>query len=172
MATFILGTMPLFFGIGFINSIMGETYKARFLKLAAVAIIYLGISSINGSLIALGSPISLNSITDNFQVVLNTDESSPEQNQNDVTSQNTEINITSHGYAPNYFRVKNNQPVTLTLKTQDVFSCASAFRIPSLGISQNLGPNDSRTITFTPTQKGKIQFNCSMGMYTGIMEVI
>ena len=174
MAVFILGTMPLFFGIGALTSIMGEAFKSKFLKIAAVAVIYLGISSINGSLVALGSPISLQSIAENFPVQVGWDDQNvTEKPQPQLsTTQNAEIEITSAGYNPNYIRVKKDQQVTLALKSKDAFSCASAFRIPYLHISKNLGPNDVQTISFTPTEKGKIQFNCSMGMYRGIIEVI
>ncbi len=160
MAAFILGTIPLFFGIGYLTSLLGEAYKTKFLKLAAVAVIYLGISSINGSLVALGSPISINfGAPENVQM---------EQ----ASSQNPEIEITSAGYFPNYLRVKKGEQVTLTLTSKDAYSCASAFRIPSLGIKKNLKANETQTITFTPQQTGKIPFSCSMGMYRGIIEVI
>ena len=171
MAVFILGTMPLFFGIGFLTSIMGETFKSKFLKLAAVAVIYLGITSINGSLVAFNSPVTLQSLAENFPITIDLGNNVTETNAKSTT-QNAEIEITSYGYVPNYIRVKKDQPVTLTLKSIDSYSCASAFRIPTLGISKNLEANDTQVLTFTPNQKGKIQFNCSMGMYRGIIEVI
>jgi plastocyanin domain-containing protein len=94
------------------------------------------------------------------------------QNNAVATTQNVEIDITSSGYSPNYFKVKKGSLVTITLKSQNAFSCASAFRIPSLGISKNLQPNDTQVITFTPTEVGQIPFSCSMGMYRGVIEVI
>lgn len=174
MASFILGTMPLFFGIGTLTSLLGEAYKTKFLKLAAVVVIYLGITSINGSLVALGSPLTFQSIAENFPITIDLGGTSPEQIQNSeiLSTQNPEIDITSGGYLPNYIKVKRDQPVTLTLKSKDAFSCASAFRIPALGISINLKANDKQVLTFTPNQAGRIQFNCAMGMYRGVIEVI
>lgn len=163
MAVFVLGTTPLFFGVGWLTSVLGDNFRARFLKIAAIGVFYLGIVSINGALVASGSPISFPAIK--------LDLSSGTQNELPIT-QNPEINITSAGYAPNYIRVKKGETVNLTLKSLDAFSCASAFRIPSLGISKNLAPNDTQLITFVPTQQGKIQFNCSMGMYRGVIEVL
>lgn len=66
MATFILGTSPLFFGVGWITSMLGEKFRTRFLKIAAVAVIYLGLTSINGALVAGGfySNFNLQSRTD------------------------------------------------------------------------------------------------------------
>lgn len=173
MAAFILGTMPLFFGIGFITSILGEAFKSKFLKLAAVAVIYLGITSVNGSLVALGSPVTLQSIAENFPIQVDLNGNSSDQGQTDLaTTQDTVINITNSGYEPNYIRVKKGQPVTLTLKNNGAYSCASAFRIPSLGLGKNVKPNSTEVLTFTPTEVGRIPFNCSMGMYRGVIEVI
>lgn len=182
MMAFILGTIPLFFGIGAITSFMGDAFKAKFLKLAAVVIIYLGITSINGALVSIDSPFTLQKLSEKFPISLqiggpiDQGEKSPEATQSSEpspsTNQDVRIDVTSNGYSPNYFRVKKGEPVKLTLKSVDAYSCASAFRIPSLGIKKNLTANDTQEFTFTPDQTGKIQFNCSMGMYRGIIEVI
>ncbi len=159
MGVFVMGTIPLFFGIGFITSLLGETFRAKFFKLAALAVIYLGVTSISGALIALGVPLSLSSSPNKLY------SESP-------TTQSAEIFITSSGYSPSYLRVKKDLPVTLKLVSRDAYSCALAFRIPSLGISRDLGANETQTITFTPTKAGKIPFSCSMGMYRGVIEVL
>lgn len=173
MAVFILGTMPLFFGIGFVTSILGEAFKSKFLKLAAIAVIYLGVNSINGSLVALNSPITIQSLAENFpSISIGADSINNDRDSEVSTTQNAQIDVTSGGYTPNYIRVKKDLPVNLTLKNKDAYSCASAFRIPSLGISRNLSVNDTQIVTFTPTKVGKIKFNCSMGMYRGVIEVV
>ncbi|MGE5042318.1 MAG: sulfite exporter TauE/SafE family protein [Candidatus Levyibacteriota bacterium] len=173
MDAFILGTIPVFFGIGFMTSLLGDTFRSKFLKLAALAVFYLGFMSVNGSLVAFGSPITMQSVLAHIPVTVNFNDSG-NQAQNDTlpTIQNPEIDITSAGYTPDYIRVKQGQEVTLTLKSKDAYSCASAFRIPSLGIARNLHPNETQVITFTPTEKGQIQFNCTMGMYRGVIEVL
>src|SRR3989338_6583786 len=62
MATFVLGTMPLFFGVGWITSLLGDNFREKFLKLAAFAVLYLGITSANGALVAGGSQIAIPAI--------------------------------------------------------------------------------------------------------------
>lgn len=164
MATFVLGTMPLFFGVGYITTILGDAFREKFLKIAAFGVLYLGIISANGALVAGGFPA--------IQIDLS-GSSSTQNTQNELsTTQNPQIDITSSGYSPNYIRVKKGETVNLTLKTKNAFNCASAFRIPSLGIAKNLAPNDTQLISFVPTQVGQIQFSCSMGMYRGVIEVI
>lgn len=173
LGVFVLGTTPLFFGIGALTSLMGEVFKSRFLKLAAVMVIYLGFASVNGSLVALNSPLSWQSLIQNFPITIELSGSDTSNSQADIPiTQSSQILISAQGYTPSYIRVKKDEPVTLTLKSVNAFNCASAFRIPSLGISRNLTPNDTQTITFTPKQPGKIQFNCSMGMYLGTIDVV
>ena len=162
MATFILGTSPLFFGVGWITSMLGEKFRTRFLKIAAVAVIYLGLTSINGALVAGG-------FYSNFNLQSRTDE---KMYSEVPVSQAVTINVFSNGYSPNYVRVKKDLPVTVKLVGKDAYSCASAFRIPSLGISKNLLPNETYSFTFTPKEIGEISFTCSMGMYSGVIEVI
>lgn len=164
MATFILGTTPLFFGVGWITSILGDNFRTRFLKIAAVIVIYLGITSVNGALVAMGSPLSLNNVMQS--------KTSEKLYSEMPASQNIEIIVGASGYTPNYIKVSKNSAVTVKLIAKDAYSCASAFRIPSLGISRNMQANEEYTFTFTPTKVGQIIFTCSMGMYTGVIEVI
>jgi uncharacterized protein len=170
MGAFILGTVPLFFGIGFVTSLLGESFKTKFLKIAAVAIIYLGITSLNGALYALGSPLTLQSIGKSISIVF---VGSKNDSKKEVSAnQNPQIYITSSGYSPNYIQVKKGEKVTLKVTNDDAYSCASAFRIPSLGLGADLAPGNSQTFTFTPQEKGEILFSCSMGMYRGVIEVL
>lgn len=169
MFFFVLGTLPVFFGVGFLTTILGDNFHGKFLKFAGLIVLYLGIASVNGALVASGSPITLPSI----QVDLSGSNTSQTTSQPDVPiTQSPQIDITAYGYSPSLIKVRRGETVNLTLKTTNAFSCASAFRIPSLNIAKNLQPNDTQLISFVPTQAGKIQFNCSMGMYKGIIEVI
>ncbi len=173
MAVFVLGTTPVFFGVGWLTGVLGDTFRTKFLKIAAFGVLYLGITSFNGALVAGGSPVSLQAITNIF-VVQNQNVS-----QNNAESpklvdgfQQVEIAVTASGYSPSYIKVKKDVPVKLTLVSQDAYSCASAFRIPSLNYVKNLPPNGKEVVTFTPKAAGQIAFSCSMGMYTGVIEVL
>lgn len=169
MAVFVLGTTPLFFGVGFVTSVLGDNFRSKFLKIAAIAVLYLGITSINGSLVAAGSPLTLQSVTSKI----------PPMSSNNPANvkvvdgvQNIDIAVTSKGYTPNVIKVKKGQPVKLNLKSTDAYSCASAFRIPSLGVVKNLQPNETGSVEFIPQNAGKIAFTCSMGMYGGVIEIL
>ncbi len=171
MTAFTLGTIPLFFGIGCISSLISSALQAKFIKVAAVAVVYVGLTSIKGSLVAWGLPLS-------YQAVKGISQAPVAQVREEklydekIPSQTVEIRVTAAGYSPNRVQVKKGTPVTLKLIGVNAYSCAAAFRIPSLGIKQNLQPNETQLITFTPQASGNIPFSCSMGMYSGVIEVL
>jgi sulfite exporter TauE/SafE len=164
LAAFVMGTAPLFLGLGWLTSIMGENFRGAFSKVAAVAVLYLALTSINGALIALDFPIN----SQRLQFLLTRNDKSEVLG----VSQNVEIIVGAGGYSPNVIRVKKGVPVTITLIGKSAYSCASAFRVPQLGIVKNLEPNETYSFSFTPDSIGPIRFMCSMGMYTGIIDVI
>ncbi|MCL4366078.1 sulfite exporter TauE/SafE family protein, partial [Patescibacteria group bacterium] len=177
MGAFTLGTMPLFFGLGYLTTALGDTFKARFYKIAAIAVLYLGITSVNGSLVAAGSPLTLQSLAENSPVQIDL---SGGQASNNISStiptqngiQTADITVYPNGYSPNYLQVKSGTPVKINLSTTDKLGCTAAFRIPSLGISKRLYPASKASVEFTPKNPGKIAFTCAMGMYNGVIEVI
>ena len=170
MAVFVLGTSPLFFGVGWLTSVLGDNYRAKFLKVAAIGVLYLGLNAINGSLVASGSPLSMQSLSKKLTST-NTEQIKSVSSQDSDGIQNVEITVTASGYTPRLVSVKSNKVVRLTLRSTNAYSCASAFRIPALGVARNLLPNSTEIIEFTPTKTGQIAFSCSMGMYTGVIDV-
>lgn len=174
LATFTLGTFPLFFGLGFATSFLGDTMKRKFFKLAGVLVLYLGITSFNGALVLAGSPITLQTIREIIPITI--DLSGGTQNRYLVNTvggiQVVDIFVYPNSYSPSYVSVRNNAPVRLNLTTTGGFGCTSQFRIPTLGISKNLLPDKQDFVEFTPNKTGKIVWTCSMGMYSGIIEVI
>ena len=171
MFTFILGTAPLFFGVGWLTSVLGDNFRSNFLKIAGIAVLYLGVTSANGALVAGGSSITLPSVQINLNGGSNTQGS---KNQLNIIGGIQTVNITvfPKGYSPNYFQVQSGLPVRINLSTTSNLGCTAAFRIPSLGISKQLQPSSRDSVEFTPKNPGKIAFTCSMGMYTGVINVI
>jgi len=176
MATFTIATIPLFFGLGFLTTTLGDALKNKFYKVAALLVLYLGITSVNGSLVASGSSVTIQSIADKFPIKLEKALASKNGNLaklNSAGEQAVEINVLPNGYSPNRFTVRAGSPVALYLNVADKLGCTSAFRIPSLGINKNLTPSfTDSSIKFTPQAPGSIAFTCSMGMYRGVIEVI
>ncbi len=167
LAFFVLGTSPLFFTVGFATAKLSDSLKQTFYKVAAIILIGMSLYGINGVLTALDSPFSFNRITQIF----NNNESTNQPTIQPGETQNITVNITNSGYSPKSFTVKAGSPVVLTLTTNGVYSCASAFVFREFGINTTLKSTDTQSFKFTPNKKGTYNFSCSMGMYTGTMRV-
>ena len=164
MASFILGTGPLFLAIGWITTKLSETFRQKFFKVASVLVVLIALTSLNGALVLAESKYSFNNWAWAFrQVFLSNSDTS--------LNQNITINVASNGYSPKNFAVKSGQPVTLNLVTQNSRSCTNDFNIPSLGVRKILPPTGNTQITFTPQNRGPLAFTCGMGMYTGTIDV-
>ncbi|MCL5784916.1 MAG: sulfite exporter TauE/SafE family protein [Patescibacteria group bacterium] len=178
LGAFVLGTSPLFFLLGYITTVLGDAFRSKFLKLAAILVIYLGISSINGALILSGSPLTIQSVIDTIPIQINLDKSVASSGSDGVLGtqmvdgkQNVDIQVLPNGYNPDYIKVKAGIPVKLNLAATGGLGCTSTFVIPQLKISKNLVQGSTTSVEFTPSAPGKITWSCSMGMYSGVMEV-
>lgn len=175
MFFFVLGTSPIFALIGLMTARLSEQFKTTFLRVAAALLVVLGISSLNGILTVLDSPVTLQKLTAPVTYFFSDERFNPTakstvQVVNGV--QQVTIDVFNQGYEPRFFQVQAGVPVELTLQSNDTYSCAVAFTFNKFNISTFLAPTDRKTFTFTPTEKGRFTYACSMGMYTGTMEVI
>ncbi len=158
--TFVLGTSPLFFILGYFATRLGDWYQKKFFKVAAVAIIVLSLYNLKGALVLTGTDITFSSSKDGTL-----DTTAP---LSEVT-----IEIKPQGYSPRTVSVKAGTPVTLHLQNKDARTCAQAFTIPTLGIQRVVAPGQQAVIEFiAPKKPGPLVFSCSMGMYTGVINVI
>lgn len=172
LGVFVIGTMPIFSLIGVATSKLSDIWNRRFLQVTAVILMFMAAYSFNGILQVLDSPITFQKIRDEIVFVF-----SPVANEGPTVVaeqgvQKVDIEVLPQGYSPNRVKVLAGQPVEFTLTTNKVYSCATAFTFREFGITANLKPTDRQTFTFTPTKPGKYTFSCSMGMYSGVLEVI
>ncbi len=172
MFFFVLGTMPLFVMVGAMTAKLSENLVKRFTKVAAYLLIAIAALSLNGVLVVLDSPITFGKMVAPVTYFFSSERfSTPETVIQKEGVQQVTIYVGNHGYTPRNVVVQNNIPVELTLKTNETYSCAVAFVFKEFGIETFLEPTDSQTFTFTPTRKGTFAFTCSMGMYSGTLQV-
>jgi sulfite exporter TauE/SafE/copper chaperone CopZ len=167
MAAFALGTAPGLMAIGSIAGFAKGAGGRMLLKTAGVAVLLLGIWNIgNGwnltGISLAGEPAAIGAA---IPGKLGVAETKSDGKQYIATEQN------SFGYSPSRLRVKAGIPVVWTITSTNSYTCASSIVIPSLRITRRLqsGPN---TIEFLPAKPGTIKYSCSMGMYTGVIEVV
>jgi sulfite exporter TauE/SafE len=178
MASFIAGTIPIFMVIGIATAKLTELWRTYFLRVAAAILVLMAISSLNGIATVLDSPLAWQRLGPSLVALLPPYDQKVTYAQDPSVTlvggvQKVKLSITNNGYTPRYFRVQKDTPVELTLETTGgVYSCATAFTFRAFDIQELLGPVDKKVHTFTPTKPGRYTFSCSMGMYSGTMEVI
>ncbi|MFA5991506.1 MAG: sulfite exporter TauE/SafE family protein [Candidatus Doudnabacteria bacterium] len=175
MFAFVLGTTPVFFGLGYFATRLGEFWHKKFLRVAAFAIILLTIFNLNNALALTGKPISFADIGKKAFCSVSycggsgslTDASQPASAGNELA-----ITIGAYGYSPNTFTVARNSDIKIKLYNKDGASCSQAFTIPSLGIQKVIPVGSTGEVTFhSPDKATQIAFMCSMGMYRGVINV-
>lgn len=172
--TFVLGTSPLFLLLGVATARLSETLQKQFLTVAAILLIFLSAGSLNGILVVLDSPVTFEKITKPIFYFFSDERFAGKNTSKAIVAdgvQRATIAVTNYGYSPNKLIVKAGTPVELTLETNETYSCASSFILKAFDIRLQLGPTDSKTVSFLPTKKGSYTFSCSMGMYSGVLEV-
>jgi sulfite exporter TauE/SafE len=163
MGAFALGTMPGLLSIGGLTSVVKGDFARRFFKFAGLAVIIFGLLNLSNS---------LNLINWSFPV-----NAAPAVTVSDpnVTIENgvqvVRMVETNSGYTPNSFTIKQGVPVKWVIDAQAPYSCASTILLNKYNIRQSLTAGEN-TIEFTPTASGRLPFSCSMGMYTGVFNVV
>lgn len=171
MFAFILGTTPLFFILGYLTMKIGDVMKSGFNRFASVIIVLFAILTLNSAIALTGSLWTLENAWNNFYCFVGFCKEDFSTVFSPVTEQT--ITFSENGYFPNKFTVKSGTRVTLNLKNQGGGGCVQAFTIPTLNIQKIVPVGKSEILTFTaPNKPGKISFMCSMGMYSGVIEVI
>lgn len=173
--SFVLGTSPLFFILGYFATSLGDMFQKSFMRVAAVTLIILALFNLNNTLALAGINIGggiKNTIKQTYCTLWFCNKN-PSSISNQTATTEPTITITQVAYIPDTITIKRGTNITLHLVNRDGASCIQAFTIPSLGIQRVVAPGSSDTIRFTaPNFTGQIPFMCSMGMFRGVINVI
>ncbi|MDP3769585.1 MAG: sulfite exporter TauE/SafE family protein [Candidatus Sungbacteria bacterium] len=159
MFVFSLGTLPALISLSAITSFAKGAFQRHVLKFAGVVVVMLAVFNINNGLALTGSNINLAS-------VFNFDDGIAQPSQIVNGKQIVKMSVNGYSYTPSKFTVVQGVPVEWQIDGARAVGCGQVLVMPTLGISKYLSPQGITTITFTPTQTGRIPFNCSMGMMT------
>ena len=168
MLAFTLGTSPVFAVLGLSASKLME--RKAFAYIASFAILLLGMLSINTGQTLRGSAHTF----ENYVAVIK----ASDKKVGTVAGVNTEgiqeatINVNQFGYESSVDSLKAGVPTRLKLVTNETYNCTIAFTIPKYDIYKILPTTGEEYVEFTPTQKGKLTYACSMGMYSGSFNII
>ncbi|HEY8797364.1 MAG TPA: sulfite exporter TauE/SafE family protein [Candidatus Dormibacteraeota bacterium] len=173
MFAFILGTTPVFFGLAYVATRLGEVLHTRFVQVAGVVVLVLGLVSIEGGLNLMGSPYSFSNLLNSAAVSI----AEASGNYQDVAAAQPDasgaitIQASNSGYSPNLIKAPTGKAVSLTVVTSGTTGCTRGFVIPSIGFQGNLPETGQITIKIPASAaNGNLRYTCSMGMYSGYFE--
>ncbi len=166
MGVFALGTAPGLLGIGGLTSVIKGAFARPFFKFAGLVVIFMALFNISNGLNLSG--IDVNAFISPKTTSVAGDD--PNITLRDGV-QIVKMTQTSSGYSPNSFTIKKGVPVKWIVTSENAFTCAASIVSPKLGIRKNLEAGEN-IIEFTPTEAGQVRFTCSMGMYSGVFNVV
>lgn len=166
MGVFALGTAPGLLGIGGLTSVIKGSFAKPFFKFAGLVVMFMAIFNISNGLNLSGIDVN---------AFINPKVNSTAGNDPNVTLENgvqiVRMTQTSSGYSPNSFTIKKGIAVKWIVTSEDAFTCAASIVSSKLGIRKNLEAGEN-IIEFTPTETGQVRFTCSMGMYSGVFNIV
>ena len=169
MFAFTVGTSPVFFIVAYLTTEVGTRMEKFFMRFVAIAVLILGLVTLDGGLNLMGSPLSFQNLSRSLL-----------SDQNRVAAQSSSsqfasdgsllLNVENDGYFPRTLRADANTPVKLSLVTDKTYSCARDFVIPALSFYQLLPETGTVQVEIPAQPSGtRMFFTCSMGMYTGMI---
>lgn len=190
MFAFVLGTSPTFVGISWIASSLGGLFQKYFYAVTAVIVLALGLYALDGGLTLMGSPISSsklmramggapaaasepasNAVPQGISPVPGVTAAGGNSSAAPAGGKVAQINVENGGYSPEVLTLPANQEIELHLVSNGTRSCSRAFVIPALDIQALLPETGEKVVTIPAQAAGtSIDFMCSMGMYTGVMQ--
>lgn len=159
---FALGTVPLLFAFGAVNTLINKQHTVKILKLSSVLVIILGCIMISRGLSLSGINLTLpqNSIYSSSNV------SSIQADFQTVTTI-----IKENSYPA--ITVQKGIPVKWTIKVSEdkLNECNNEILIPEFNKDQKLIVGDN-LVEFTPEKEGKFIYTCWMGMIKSRITVV
>jgi len=170
MFAFILGTSPVFFIVAYLTTELGARLEKFFMRFVAVAVLILGLVTLDGGLNVMGSPLSFQNLSRSLLPSESTTSAQASSLQSTTSDGGLTLSVGNDGYFPQTLRADANTAIQLNLITNKTYSCARDFVIPALNFYQLLPDTGSVQVDIPAQPSGtRMFFTCSMGMYTGMI---
>jgi uncharacterized protein len=162
MLAFSVGTLPALLSLSAVSSFATGAFQQRFLKLAGVAVIVLGIVNVQYGLVLAGGDLSA------APTAASAPPTTVAMTQSTPTGakQIAVMRVDGYQYIPNRFTVTQGVPVEWRIDGAAAAGCGRILISPGLGIRKYLAAEGTTIIAFTPEKTGDFGFNCGMGMMT------
>jgi len=170
MFAFILGTSPVFFIVAYLTTELGARLEKFFMRFVAVAVLILGLVTLDGGLNLMGSPLSFQNLSRSLLSSESTTSAQASYPQSTTSDGGLTLSVGNDGYFPQTLRADANTAIKLNLITNKTYSCARDFVIPALNFYQLLPDTGTVQVDIPAQPSGtRMFFTCSMGMYTGMI---
>ncbi len=169
MFTFTLGTAPVFFIIGVATTRFSQVIEKYLYPVAATLILILGLMALDNGLTLAASPFTLKGF---WATATGSDDLTKSNAVLSGFSQTATITVYATGYDPHRIKIKANLPTTLHFITRNTQGCSRALVFPTLNLQKILPPTGDTIIDLPPLAPGRLPFSCSMGMFTGEIEIV
>lgn len=174
MGIFALGTAPilLLIGLSSVKFLAKPQMAETFSKAAGFLVLFFALFSISSQMNVLGA--SFTSILGNAGQTALADQT----NLSPIIDGKQVIAMTVYAvrYEPNYFKVRAGVPVQWEITSSGQLGCTSGAILSSLlpNGAAYLGPGkgEKTVVEFTPGTPGRYRFTCTMGMFSGTIDVV
>lgn len=169
MAVFVIGTSPLFAALGYLARKAATVWRGRLAVVTGLAVLLLGVYTVNGGLVRVGSPLTAQAVGQAFGIGA----SPPSAETVTVAAGRQEVVLTAtaDAYSPRNLAVNAGVPTTLIVRSQGAEGCVRGFVIPSMDQVWGLPENGDTTIDLGVLEPGELRFSCTMGMYSGVLTI-
>ncbi|MCH3963696.1 MAG: sulfite exporter TauE/SafE family protein [Clostridium sp.] len=162
MFFFSIGTVPLMFMFGILNTILTKNFSKIILKASAVLVLCLGIAMIGRGFSLYGVSVGMKNMPygngKGFSAI-------------EGGTQNVRTELESDSFTP--IEVIKGIPVkwNLHVDEKNLNECNKAIQIPEYNVKKNLKVGDN-IIEFTPDRGGEFVYTCWMGMIKSKITVV
>ncbi len=171
MATFVIGTMPLFAVIGFAARRSTAYLRGRLGLVTGAVVLVAGLLAINAGLVLNGSSFTLAGVLDN---VRGASQAAPVAAPPVAADGIQRIMIEAHNtsYSPSAMTVRAGVPTELTIRTDNTRGCTRAIVMSSFGIQKVLPATGDTRVDLGELKPGTHRYTCGMGMYSGSITAV
>jgi Cu+-exporting ATPase len=169
MLGFALGTAPLMLGLGTASGYLGASLKKRVFAVAALAIVVLGLVTLDRGAMLLGSPVTSRTIVSAALGDAPAGAGTGFTVASDGVAE-VKLAIVDTTYVPAIIRVPAGRPVRLLVDRKEDVACSDQLVIAQLGVRADLRANGVTVVDLPAARAGGYNMTCGMGMMSGKLE--
>ncbi|HUP68378.1 MAG TPA: sulfite exporter TauE/SafE family protein [Acidimicrobiales bacterium] len=171
MATFVIGTMPLFAVIGYAARRSTAYLRGRLGLLTGAVVLVAGLVAINAGLVLNGSSFTLAGV---WGDLTGASQSAPVAAPPVAADgiQRITIEARNTSYSPSAMTVRAGVPTELTIRTDNTQGCTRAIVMSSFGVQKVLPATGDTLVDLGSLEPGTYRYTCGMGMYSGSITAV